>query len=103
METGKIIKIIRTSKGHTQQEFSRQIGISPNYLSMIESSQRLPKIDLLKKMASQLGVPASVLLLDEDDISNNKSPKEMKELLELVQKLLWKYVSAPANKKALNV
>ena len=72
MEIGRTIKVLRVAKGFSQSEFSKILDITPNYLSLIENDKKEPSLALLKKVAINLDVPLSLLLLKMD--SENYDP-----------------------------
>ena len=60
MTLGPVIKRLRAAGGRSQKDFAEQLEISPSYLSLIETDQREATIPLLRRMASELGIPAVV-------------------------------------------
>lgn len=50
MECGKIKKL-RKQKGYTQEELGETLGITGDYVNMIENGRRTPGFKLAKKMA----------------------------------------------------
>lgn len=53
---GENIKLFRQSKGLTQEELAKKLGISKSAISRYESGQREPDLDSVEKIASTLGV-----------------------------------------------
>jgi transcriptional regulator with XRE-family HTH domain len=53
---GKMISHLRRQKGLTQKAFAELIGVSPNYVSMIETGAATASFDLDVRMADALGV-----------------------------------------------
>ena len=51
---GKHIKEIRQYKGMTQAQLSEEIGISPQFISRIESGIKHPSLDTLINIAAAL-------------------------------------------------
>lgn len=47
---------LREEKGMSVEELARAVGISPHYLSMIESGERQPDAAILRALAWTLGV-----------------------------------------------
>lgn len=76
MHTGQRIKIIRSKHSLTQQAFSDRIGISPNYLSELETGKAKPSKPVLLALEHRYGVSYDWLL-------NGKGP----ESVELENKL----------------
>jgi XRE family transcriptional regulator, regulator of sulfur utilization len=85
---GNAVKLIRTARGVKQLTLAKELGISPNYLSLLEKDKREPSISFLRKLAKQLGVPAGLFLLwqDTDDLAmNRRDAEELRELLTRIQ------------------
>lgn len=55
-EIGMRIKVIRERKGVSQKDLARWIGISPSYLSQLESGERNIDAHLLAKIGESLKV-----------------------------------------------
>lgn len=56
-EFGKRVKAIRQERQLTQEEFSELIGISVDFLSLIERGINAPSFEKLELMASGLKMP----------------------------------------------
>ncbi len=48
---------LRQAKGLAAEQLARKVGISPAYLAMIESGERLPDSAIRRSLAWELGVP----------------------------------------------
>lgn len=59
---GTKLKQLRTGKGMTQAELASRLGLTPKMVSFYELDQRVPPIDILKKLCGILGVDANYLL-----------------------------------------
>ena len=75
MNIGKGIRFVRLAVELRQGEMARQVGISQNYLSMLENNKAEPSIDLLKRIADEFGVPASFLLWEENMPKEGQTPE----------------------------
>jgi len=51
MDTGKIIRRIRADKGIRQGKMAEELGITQNYLSLLENNKHTPSLALLQKIA----------------------------------------------------
>jgi DNA-binding XRE family transcriptional regulator len=49
---------LRQAKGLAAEQLARKVGISPVYLAMIESGERVPDSAIRRSLAWELGVPA---------------------------------------------
>ena len=58
-----MIKSLRIERGLTQAQVAQKVGVTKNYITMLERGQRKnPSLDIVKKIAKALGVPAGKLL-----------------------------------------
>jgi len=48
---------LREAKGLARDQLARTVGISPSYLAMIESGERVPDAAIRRSLAWELGVP----------------------------------------------
>lgn len=64
MSLGKTIKLFRVNAGLKQKDLAHQLGISTNYLSLVENDRREPSLSFLQNLAKTINVPIGVLLLD---------------------------------------
>jgi transcriptional regulator with XRE-family HTH domain len=82
MELGTAIKLIRTSSGLKQKDIATKLGVTPNYISLVENGSREPSISLLKKLATIFDVPVGLFFLWEgDDASSTKNTGRLRNLL----------------------
>jgi transcriptional regulator with XRE-family HTH domain len=63
MEIGKTIRILRTVRGLRLVELAHAAGISTPFLSLIETGERQPSLDVIRRLAAALRVPSEVLVL----------------------------------------
>lgn len=64
---GMKIKIARISKGLKQYEMAKEVGISREYLRLIESGKaNNPSIRVMKKISEILGENVQTLFFDEN-------------------------------------
>ena len=50
-----------------QADLASAVGVSPNYVSMLERDLRDPRLGLLRKMAQALGVPLPLIFVLAED------------------------------------
>lgn len=60
---GMRIAILRISKGWSQAELARRIGVSTSAVGMYEQGRREPSLGLLVRLAQELGVTTDCLLM----------------------------------------
>ena len=56
------LKEARESRGITPTELARRVGVSMNYINMLEHGKRVPSIAIYVALCNALGVSASYLL-----------------------------------------
>lgn len=61
---GKAIRIYRIRAGMNQKELAEKLGISTNYLGMIERGDRNPSQKILEKIASTLEISISDIYIE---------------------------------------
>ena len=66
LSIGQIIKILRAAIGLKQKDLADKVGIQPHYLSLVEAGKREPSLAVLRKIASELDVPLSLLFWEAE-------------------------------------
>lgn len=51
------LRTLRENKGLSAEKLARTVGISPSYLGLIETGERLPDAAILRSLAWELGIP----------------------------------------------
>lgn len=64
---GAKVRAIRSTEGLTQAEFARKLGVSPSYLSQVESNQRPLTAAILLALTRAFDIPMDHLSADETD------------------------------------
>lgn len=64
---GKKIRVARINKGYKQLELAKLIGVSANYISLIEAGKKTPSLQTALSLADTLSVSIGELL-EEDHI-----------------------------------
>ncbi len=59
---GEKIKNLRESEGLTQEEVAEKVGVSKEFISMVESGKRNPSLEVLSKIASIFSKEASYFM-----------------------------------------
>jgi transcriptional regulator with XRE-family HTH domain len=73
MELSRAVRLMRTASGMKQKDVARKVGVTPNYLSLVENGRREPSVSLLKGLARVLGVPIGLFFLwEEADLGPSK-------------------------------
>lgn len=79
MNLGQLLKLIRTTKGMTQKDMADLMGISQNYLSLIESNIKVPSADKLAAFAEALSISKDALVFVSSDPPDELSAKDQKD------------------------
>jgi transcriptional regulator with XRE-family HTH domain len=87
MNIGKTIKTLRLAASLSQKELAARIDLSASALSLIESGDREPTVATLQAVSRVLGVPLSVLLVENEGIPDGLTPQQRQDV-ERVQELL---------------
>lgn len=56
---GPVLKHFRTERKLTQEELAEKVGVVTPYISMMESGQKFPNLEMLFELAAALGISAS--------------------------------------------
>jgi transcriptional regulator with XRE-family HTH domain len=62
LDTAKGLKIARIISGLKQAEVAAEVGISVNYLSLLENGHNRPSLDLLERFSEVYNASVSILL-----------------------------------------
>ncbi|MQA24012.1 MAG: helix-turn-helix domain-containing protein [Micromonosporaceae bacterium] len=65
LPVGERIRYYRGQAHRTQAAIAGLCGVTGRYLSLIENGRKTPSVDLLARLARELGVPIAALLSDE--------------------------------------
>ncbi|ELU5588407.1 helix-turn-helix domain-containing protein [Clostridium perfringens] len=74
MKTGNKIKMLREARKLTQAELAEKASISRNAIYNYENNKRNPSIEILKKIATALGVSFSFFIETEAEKANENNP-----------------------------
>lgn len=59
---GPVLRQLRDGKNLSQDALGEMVGVSGAFISMLESSQRHPNLDMVFRLAEALGVKASEMV-----------------------------------------
>ncbi|HOK55955.1 MAG TPA: helix-turn-helix transcriptional regulator [bacterium] len=102
---GRKIREVRKSKKITQEELAYRIGVTPNFIGLIERGKKRPSIETLRKISDALEVPVSYFFdkitykLPEEDIITKKISAILKDTTEEEKKGIYKFLKSIVRKK----
>ncbi len=64
---GKKVKELRQQYGQTQEELARQLGVTKEFISMVESGKRLPGLENITRLAKAFHRDAAYFMRDEEE------------------------------------
>lgn len=59
---GKTLQDLREQRKLTQRVVAQRIGLTTTYISLIETANRLPRLDTLNKFAEAFGITVSHII-----------------------------------------
>jgi transcriptional regulator with XRE-family HTH domain len=74
MNLGERVRKGRQALGITQQELARGVGLTAQHISAIEQNKRVPSLNLIARMAEQLGVSIDFLVSGKEGIITDTIP-----------------------------
>jgi putative transcriptional regulator len=95
-KVGKI-RLERLRVGITQAELAKKIGVSANYIHLVERGKRNPSFKTLSKMSRVLKVPAGQLLENEQALQEIKKLNKKYNLEQIIEGLLRIVKQQPPN------
>lgn len=69
---GTTVKLLREHRGLAQHELAAEIGVSQSTISLIETGERSPSIEVAMKLATFFGVTIDSLYNGQVNISQNE-------------------------------
>ena len=90
MKLGLRLKLFRVAAGLKQAELASRLGVTKNYIYMVESGRRKPSREYVENFSEVVDIPLSVIYLEP----SNTKDAETRKLLEKVITLLSEYAAA---------
>lgn len=81
---------MRISAGLKQRELANKLGISSNYLSLVEGNKREPSLNLLKSLANELDIPMDLFFWDSSEKVAGFTKKQ-KAIYDSIKDLIFKF------------
>ncbi|HFL2484680.1 TPA: helix-turn-helix domain-containing protein [Clostridioides difficile] len=92
---GEKIKQYRKSINMSRNELANKIGCSVHAIAKYEQNQRIPSLDMIRKIATALSIAINKLIVEENDLdtltNNNINLKVFDKKLDLVIHILENY------------
>ena len=88
MKIGNLLKLLRTSNRSTQSEMAKLLGISQNYLSLIEQNKKIPSNESIKSFASLLGISEDALKFIGSEVPGELNERDSADFQRLQQNIL---------------
>jgi len=91
MSIGSTLKLLRVASDLRQSSLAKDLGVTANYLSLVESGKKEPSLTFLKKFAQTLNVPLGYFLwiaLEDINLPEELALKEKTDglLVNILQK-----------------
>jgi len=87
VNVGKGIKFVRVASGLKQGEVAQRLGITQNYLSLLENNKAEPSMGLLRRISEAFCVPVAFLVW-EDAMPLEGETTEVTEKYERIRNLV---------------
>lgn len=88
MNLGHLLKLIRTHRGMNQKQMAELLGISQNYLSLIESNKKIPRTELVSEFSKSLNISNDALIFASSDIPSELSSKDQRDFKRLQNNII---------------
>ena len=88
---GNAIRVLRTQKRLSQKELADRAGITPSFLSLVESDRRSPSLKVIDRIAAAMDVPSEVLIWESVELPENLSEKDrrMFEMAKIIARKVY--------------
>jgi len=88
MKLGNVLKLIRTNMGMTQKNMADTLGISQNYLSLIEIDKKTPSPEKISGFANALKISKDALTFISSEPPTELNNKDKKDYIRLQQNII---------------
>lgn len=69
---GEALRLIRIFHDLKQFELAERLKVSKSHISEIESSNKMPSLDLIEKYSTEFRIPVSAIMFFAEEIPNAK-------------------------------
>jgi transcriptional regulator with XRE-family HTH domain len=95
---GNAIKVVRTAAGMKQRDVAAKIGVTANYMSLVEGGKREPSLAFLNRLAKALGIPVGIFFLWQEMGENRPDSNRISKMRDLLTRLEAMYITAKISK-----
>jgi transcriptional regulator with XRE-family HTH domain len=88
---------MRTATGLRQTEVASRLGVTSNYISLVENGKREPSVSFLRDLARVLNVPVGLFFLWEET-GTRSSKRGLERLRDILAQLETMYLFANQRK-----
>jgi len=97
MNLGQATRIMRTASGLKQSQIADRLGVTANYVSLVENGKREPSVSFLRQLAEIFDIPVGVFFLWEESGGESRT-RGIDQLRDIVAQLEAMYVFANRGK-----
>ena len=84
VKLGHRLKLFRVAAGLKQSEIALGLGVSKNYVYMVESGRREASRDYIESFSKLVHIPMSVIYLEPKKTADKKTRKLLEKLITLL-------------------
>ena len=81
----KVLKLVRQYHRLNQKQTAEKLGISPSYLSEIESGHKEPTLSILDEYHKNFGIPKASLLMIAESLENGKTKSISSKAIKILE------------------
>lgn len=75
---GKALKLVREYHNVKQNQFCKEIGVAPSYISAIEGGKKEVTLDIVNKYAAYFNMPVSSLMLFSENLQRESLSEKLR-------------------------
>lgn len=90
-EIGRKVRVFRQLAGLRQKELASRVGVSDNYVSLVENLRREPSLKFIGKVADELDLPIAAFFWNDLSTDTFKDEK-LKATAATINDLYWQII-----------
>lgn len=83
---GYVLRLVRIARDMSTKDLAQKMGVSPTYVSEVETNKKSPSLEMLSKFSSALGVSRSAILFFDEE-GEKQGYNYQKLLIEILKKI----------------